>query len=279
MQFNYDTYAAQQAARKSGADGSKDFPTTQFINSFLKNDGDSVVVRFPYRSMSDVVFETTHSVKFPGDKWNKRVKCVGDNCPLCRQGVKADMRFFVKAIVYVVNEQTGEMQALPAVWDRAAAFADIDIKGKMKQCAEDDIGTLADNLVKIRKTGSGLDTRYTLDIVAPTNKVYNSHTCKADFSILENLDPTRIMTKTIDQYMAALNPDTTAEVTPISQPTQAPQYSGYTAQATTGPVEQPTYSQAAPQETPPWEAQTVRPAQPAQAAPAGEQRRPVRYSF
>ena len=175
--FDFAEYERQQAAKRANASNSDKKVSTYFINSFLKNDGDTVVVRFPYKSMNDIVYETTHNVRFPNDKWDKKVRCIGDGCPLCEQGVKADFRFFVKALVYQVDDNTGKMNVLPAIWDRAAAFADKDIKGKIQQCAEDDIGTLADNLVKIRKTGSGLETRYSLDIVSPTNKIYNERTC------------------------------------------------------------------------------------------------------
>ena len=212
-QFSFEDYQKQQAARKAAAINSENGKKgdTAFINSFLSNDGDTVVVRFPYRSMSDITFESTHSVKFPKSKWNKRVRCQGENCPLCKNGVKTEFRFFVKALVYQVSED-GTMQVIPGIWDRAAAFADIDIKNKMQQCLDDDIGTLADNLVKIRKTGSGLETRYTLDIVAPTNKIYNSTTCPADFTLLEKIDAVKILTKSFDQYIEAINEDKPVEL-------------------------------------------------------------------
>lgn len=203
--FNFEDYERQQAARRanSNPNGVKG-NNVNFINSFLKNDGDTVTVRFPYKSMKDISYESTHSVKFPNEKFNKRVRCEGENCPLCQSGVKTDFRFFVKGLVYQVDDD-GKMTVIPAIWDRAAAFADIDIKNKMQQCADDDIGTLDENLIKIRKTGSGLETRYTLDIIAPTNKIYNSRTCPADFSLLENIDPAKILTKSFDQYKTALN--------------------------------------------------------------------------
>lgn len=212
--FDFEQYERQQAAKRANAANGGKSSNVNFINSFLKNDGDTVVVRFPYSSLRDLEYETTHSVKFPGDKWDKKVRCLGENCPLCASGVKQDIRFFVKALVYQVDDNTGKMQVLPAIWDRAAAFADRDIKTKMQQCIDDDIGELPNNLVKIRKTGSGLETRYSLDIVAPTNKVYNSNTCPANFDLLNDIDPVRILTKTFEQYTAALNGGTEAKEEP-----------------------------------------------------------------
>lgn len=202
-QFSYETYSAQQAARRasSGTGGSRNQTSTRFVNEWLKNDGDSVVVRFPYHSMDDIKFETTHTVTFPGERFGKRVRCEGDSCPLCKQGVKVDTRFFVKAIVYVTDPASGGVTLVPAIWDRPAAFADIDLKNLMQ-----DYGDLTESLFKIKRNGAGLDTRYTISII--TNRaVYNPDVYKADFSGLESIDPTRILTKTVEQYMKALNPE------------------------------------------------------------------------
>lgn len=209
-QFSYESYSAQQAARRSnaGTGGSKTQSSTRFVNEWLKNDGDSVVVRFPYHSMDDIKFETTHTVTFPGERFGKRVRCEGDNCPLCKQGVKVDVRFFVKAIVYVTDPTTGGVTLVPAIWDRPAAFADIDLKNLMQ-----DYGDLTESLFKIKRNGAGLDTRYTISII--TNKaVYNPSVYKVDFTGLDDIDPVRILTKSVDQYMKALNPE--AETTKSS---------------------------------------------------------------
>lgn len=200
-QFSYETYSAQQAARKansSGGNGNRTQSSTRFINEWLKNDGDSVVVRFPYHSMEDIKFETTHTVTFPGERFGKRVRCEGDGCPLCKQGVKLDTRFFVKAIVYVTDATNGSVTLVPAIWDRPAAFADIELKNLMQE-----YGDLTESLFKIKRNGAGLDTRYTISII--TNKaVYNPEVYKADFSMLEPIDATRVLTKTIEQYMKAI---------------------------------------------------------------------------
>lgn len=200
-QFSYESYSQQQANKRANSStGGRTGSTTHFVNEFLKNDGDSVVVRFPYHSMDDIKFETTHTVTFPGEKFGKRVRCEGDNCPLCKQGVKLDTRFFVKAIVYVTDPTTGNVNLVPAIWDRPAAFADIDLKNLLAEYDD-----LTENLFKIKRNGSGLDTRYTISIIM-NKTVYNPSVYKADFSGLDEIDPTRILTKTVEQYMKALNP-------------------------------------------------------------------------
>ena len=220
-QFSYEAYSAQQnTKRASSSTGGARQNTTHFINEWLKNDGDSVVVRFPYHSMNDIKFETTHTVTFPGDKYGKRVRCAGDDCPLCKQGVKVDTRFFVKAIVYVTDPVSGNVSLVPAIWDRPAAFADIDLKNLMQEYND-----LTENLFKIKRNGSGLDTRYTISIIM-NKAVYNPEVYKADFTGLDEVDPIKVMTRTVEQYMKALNPDTAekeeAPVAPAAKPvTQA----------------------------------------------------------
>ena len=200
-QFSYETYTAQHRAKASNPSGGAQGTKVHFVNEWLKNDGDSVVVRFPYTSMQDIKFETTHTVTFPGDKFGKRVRCAGgDDCPLCKQGVKVDTRFFVKAIVYVTDPATGNVALTPSIWDRPAAFADIDLKNLM-----DEYGDLSDNLFKIKRNGSGTATRYTITVI--TNKtVYNPDVYKKDFTGLDEIDPVKVLTKSIDQYMNAINP-------------------------------------------------------------------------
>ena len=255
MQFNYETYVAQQEANKKEREAINrgNNSKTHFVNEYLKNDGDSVIVRFPYHSMEDIQVETTHLVTFPGDRFGKRVRCEGADCPLCKQGVKIDTRVFVKAIVYVPDPTTGKITLIPAIWDRPKAFADIELKNKMM-----DYGDLTESLFKVKRNGTGTDTRYSIDIV--TNKaVYNPEVYKEDFTGLDEIDASRILTKSIEQYMTALNPDLNKEV-------EKPVYEA--------PVEQKTYTPAQPVvEEPVVEPTPV--AQPTQVTSD----RPRRYTF
>ena len=246
-QFSYDVYSQQQANKRanSSANG-KTGEKTRFVNEWLKNDGDSVVVRFPYHSMNDIKFETTHTVTFPGDKFGKRVRCEGDGCPLCKQGVKLDTRFFVKAIVYVTDPTTGNVNLVPAIWDRPAAFADIDLKNLIQEYDD-----LTEHLFKIKRNGSGLDTRYTISIIM-NKTVYNPSVYKADFSGLDAIDPVKILTKTVEQYMKALNPSAEKEESAPVQPQAAvvpPNDIADTFRSTPAPAAQPVNTPEAPAAT------------------------------
>lgn len=270
--YTYDAYAAKRAAQRSTNPNGGLGPEVRFLNEFLRDDGDVVVVRFPYHSMSDLIFETTHAVVFPGKRFPSRVRCTGDaTCPFCVEKVKLDTRFFAKVLAYVIDEQTSEVNIINAVWDRPSAFADIDIKNLMQE-----YGDISNFLFKIKRNGSGTATRYTITIVTNTT-VYNPAIYKADFSELDKVEPIRILSKSLEQYKEALNP---------SAPKQAvqPQPQTYAQPQTyTQPAQQQPYISQAP--TP--QSQTI-PTQPIQEQSntgvqqdqASEQRRPTtRYKF
>lgn len=211
-QFSYAEWQAQQAARKPSNAAKEDRPKVHFINEFIKGDGDVVVVRFPYTSKDDIMYETTHLVQFPGDKYKKRVRCSGKDCPLCADNVKVDVRVFVKAIAYVADDN-GKIQLLPAIWDRPAAFAGIDLANLMEE-----YGDLSQCLFKIKRNGQKLDTRYTISYVA--NKVvYNPEVYKPDFSVLDGIDAEKVLSRPMESYVKAMN-DTSADTdnTPVGTP-------------------------------------------------------------
>ena len=198
MEFSYKEYEESKKKKENSGNSYRgEGAQVQFLNNLLKADGDTVVVRFPYHSMEDVTINACHSVTFPGERWAKRVRCAGDGCPLCANGVKTENRFFVKMLAYI-TDGNGGVSVVPAIWDRPAAFADIDLKTLMQ-----DYGDLTENLFKIRRNGQGLDTRYVANII--TNKtVYNPDAYKADFSVLEGIDASKILTRPINKYLEAL---------------------------------------------------------------------------
>ena len=56
-QFSMEAYQAQQAAKRSAnASKGNNGRSTRFVNEFIKNDGDTVVVRLPYHSLDDLIY-------------------------------------------------------------------------------------------------------------------------------------------------------------------------------------------------------------------------------
>lgn len=212
-QFSYQEYAAKRQAeqqnRAEQGDGNQ--VKVHFFNEFLKADGDSIIVRFPYRSINDIEINETHLVILPsGNRYGTRIECTGDDkCPLCAQGEKIQSRVFVKGIIYVVDKATNQVKLLNGVWDRPSAFADIELSALLQ-----DYGDLTRYLFKIRRAGSGTATRYTIAPVLDTN-VYNPEIYKADFTELDKVVPASRLSRSIAFYNNAIN--RTAEATSATQ--------------------------------------------------------------
>lgn len=206
---SYEEYQKQQAARQA-ANGGNQKPV-HFMNEWLAKDGDFVVVRFPYTSQADIQFESVHNVVgvFPGDKFGKSVRCTGtDDCPLCNSKDEAvqkrKLKFYAKFVVYNPTSTGAELCA--TVWERPSGFADIDLKNLMTE-----YGDLSNYLFKIVRTGKGTDTRYNIIPVNMQSPVYSQPAySQKDFSCLEGIDATKILSKSIEQYNQALNPTTEA---------------------------------------------------------------------
>lgn len=220
--FNFDEYQKQQAARKAAAQKSNqgERKPVHFMGEFLAKDGDFAIVRFPYEKLSDLTFETGHKVVgvFPGDKFGKFVSCTGDDsCPLCKSEnadqKKKITRFFAKMVVYNPVESGVELCA--TVWDRPAMFADSDLKNLMAEYPD-----LTKYLFKITRTGKGTDTRYSIIPVNMNSPIYSADVYKRDFSCLEGVDATKILSKSIEQYKQALNPNAEETKTVETVPAQ-----------------------------------------------------------
>jgi len=176
------------------------------------------------------------------------------------------MRFFVKAMVYT-SDDAGKVTSLPGIWDRPAAFADIDIKNLIQE-----YGDLSDNLFKIKRSGTGLnDTRYSITIIL-NKTVYNPEIYKKDFTGLETIDPPKILTKSIEQYLAAIGNKVETE-TPVTEDTSKKEAAKVVIKEKTE-VETTSEVKTAP-EKPAVDSTPVSNA----SSPNGEQRRVIKYTF
>lgn len=285
--FNYEQYAAQQAARQASFDGQPRVDV-HFASDYLKNDGDSIIVRFPYHSMADIEFESVHNVVFPGKRFGSPVRCDGDGCRLCAEGQPLTVRFFAKFISYHIDSATNQVVLVNTIWDRPAAFADIELKNLMQ-----DYGDLTTHLFKIKRNGTGTSTRYSISIITNT-AVYNPEFYKADFTELDTVDPRRILSKSVEQYevacglkeaptpaataasgSTAINPSVSSTTVPLqaqpAHPAMTTNTSGYVAQP-----QAPVYQQPAAQPYPTYS----QPVAPTSAAPvAGTADRVQKHRF
>ena len=209
---SYQEHLARQAANRQANGGG---PTIHFMNEFLQNDGDVAIIRFPYTSMDDIVYTATHNVAMPGAPFGRRIRCTENaDCELCAKGVKVEERVFVKCLVYDTDNNTNTVVLKNTVWDRPAAFADIELKGLMEE-----YGDLSQTLFKIKRNGSGKATRYNIFPVVNAT-VYNPAIYKADFTELNSVDAEKVLSKSIEQYRAALNPNAEVKTTNYKKPVE-----------------------------------------------------------
>lgn len=210
----------------------QDGPKVEFLNKFLKNDGDSVIVRFPYATIGDFDVYHCHRMSIPGYQWQQNVMCGRSdlkhesvqNCPLCMNGEEITDRFVVKAIAYVADSNN-QVCLLPVVWDRPKPFV-YELTGKLAE-----YGDLSQHLFKIKRTGTGTSTKYSIDIVI-NKQVYPDSIYVRDLSAIENLtDPGRLCIKSMNKYL---------ELTGQKEQEEVPQQHSYptyvhTAQVATQP--------------------------------------------
>ncbi len=193
--FTRKEYEAQQASRRSNQSGDKTLVTV--LSQLLKEDGATVVVRFPYHSLDDIIYTSMHVVMdYPGRKFGANVECLEHDCPLCAAGVAKKNRVLLKMLVY--TQEGSALETKAAIWDRPAAFADVDLKPLF-----DEYGDIANRLFKIRRTGVKMETRYNITPIDRDNAIYNSVTCPASFELLETVDPSRILVRSLEKYEEA----------------------------------------------------------------------------
>ena len=211
MKFDFDTYIKTQPSiigLSSDDDNSSQKQKVDFLSNYLRNNGDSVIVRFPYRTSADFDVETCHEVAINGYKYKQKVACARhDNdpremCDLCAQSIPVTRRFFVKAIAYI--PEGSSVKIVPVVWDRPLGYAQ-ELAEKLS-----DYGDLSQKLFKIKKLITAGKTSYSTDIITNTD-IFKPEIYVPDFSLIANVDPARILMKTYKKYMELNSPKPTAE--------------------------------------------------------------------
>lgn len=262
----YQEHLEKQAAKRNF---NSESPKFHFMGEFLKGEGDTAIVRFPYSSMHDITYTATHNVQMPGAPYGRRIRCTEkSDCELCEKGIKVDERVFIKFLVYTVTGD-GRVELNNTIWDRPAAYADIELKALMEE-----YGDLRTKLFKIKRSGSGKSTRYSI-LPLLNSSIYDPSVYVADFSELEHINPENILSKSIEQYHAALNPQAKEayvrrEATETYQTNNQPQYSQPQPQYTPSQVMREEVTSSS---------EYVKQAEPEQQIDQQPQRRTTRYQF
>lgn len=183
--YSYESFLMNKAEKESA----KSTPKFQKVGYFgLKNDGDTALVRFAYKSPAEFNIVTVHTVEVDGRY--KRVSCLRESgtdavskCPLCEAGEKLFSKFYVKLIEYTKDEE-GKVVATPKVWERPAGFARV-----LDSLCEEYGGELSEHVFKIKRRGAKGDMSTTYDVMYANPELYKeSIGYVRDFSAFENFD-------------------------------------------------------------------------------------------
>lgn len=186
--FTREEYAATVAAAQKKESGVK-------IGYFKLADGGEALVRFNVPSIDSLDFASIHRVKRnPEDRFcGMSISCLNPlgktgECPLCEaveagnpNVQKVGKRVFVKVLVSYKDPTTGAWgKPEPVIWERPAGFY------KELMTLINEYGSLVHNLFKITRTGSSLDTKYSINYAVPT--VYKPELIPEDFSAFNNFN-------------------------------------------------------------------------------------------
>ncbi len=227
-QYSYENYTQKQEQKQF--EGAK----IKFFD-FLKNDGEVVLVRFPYQSVADIKIDTLHKVNVNGNF--RYVNCLRQddtepthNCPLCAKGDSAKGRFIAKMIVYV--QGANGIEIVPCIWNRPTGFA---------RTVAERITDYGNSVFKIKRIGAKGDMKTTYDIMPANPQVYNEQAYPSDFSAFENFKPNNFAF--IDRNFDELTQYVSTGVMPERQKAQPQQENeGYAPQGQTY-GQQPQYNQ------------------------------------
>lgn len=181
---NFETYKQQEKERSVKSSSQKEYKRVGYLNS-LKDDGDEVIVRFVYDDPSQFDIVTAHKETIDGKY--RYVSCLRNayepltKCPLCSRGDPVTSRFFVKVLVYELDE-SGNINANGKVWDRPVSFA----HKLADYCKEYE--NLSDYIFKIKRRGERGSMKTEYEIVPTNPNVYKPEIYVKDFSCFDNFD-------------------------------------------------------------------------------------------
>lgn len=182
--FSYEEFVKKEAERTTN--------NLVYASKYLKDDGDTLIVRLPYKSLQELDYATVHSVVLSNGN-RRTVSCLRgehdgvDTCPLCQASLsnanyKPANKFYLKGIVYLTDE-TGKTAPSPFVFERPAKFSAqvIDLINEY--------GDLSNFIFKLKRTGKKGDTKTTYSFIPALNaSIYNEQNYPKDFSELEKID-------------------------------------------------------------------------------------------
>lgn len=188
--YSYETYADM---KKNSAQQKTNLSK---VGYFKLGDGEEALVRLNCSTISDLEIATIHSIKVK-DKF-RNVSCLRksvtepiDNCPLCKDGNQAKTRVYVKLIKYDVDEFGKVKGIVSLVANLPKKYGDT-ISNLIQE-----YGDLREQVFKIKRVGSELNTTYTFMYMNPV-KYSEANGFVKDFTDFEgfNLVPHSFIERT-----------------------------------------------------------------------------------
>lgn len=118
----------------------------------LKANGDNAIVRLLHTTPQTIEAVKSHRVEIDGKK--KRIRCIGEGCPLCANGNVAEDRIYVHLFDYTDNKEK--------VWERTDK-----ILPQLEELVKS-WNPLNSAVVKITRVGDAFP-KYTIDVQNPMN--------------------------------------------------------------------------------------------------------------
>lgn len=230
-QYSYEDFIKRTNNPKANDNFGKS--RIRFLTNYLKEDGNQVIVRFPYKALSEFEFCTVHKTYVNGKM--RAVSCLRDDyapvasCPLCNSGAKPQHRFYLKCLLYTTDENN-QIVSTPCVWETSESIA--------RQLADilSEYQDLSLIVCKIKRNGVGKTTTYTVTPANPT--IYNNQTYPADFSEFNNFkfEGFSYLKKNFEEMSELVGENTTDEPVvptdynvPFEEPKIEPKTYSYTA--------------------------------------------------
>lgn len=180
MAFNYEDLLKQEEAREQG-DG------LVYAGKYLKDNGNDLLIRLPYKSLAEVDVANVHKVQINGK--DREVVCLREDvndalsvCPLCNSGNTPKAKVFLKGITYLTDDK-GMMQVVPFVFERPIKFLS-KIANLLNVYPN-----LNEILIQIKRNGVAKDPKTTYELVPLVGSpIYTPEAYPIKFELLDGID-------------------------------------------------------------------------------------------
>lgn len=246
--FNFNEY---EATHQKPASQQSEGNAKQYIQTIKVADGNEAIVRFFISKSDDIEITTVHNIDLFSTKTNKSysksISCLRESpqdsvemCPLCSQGSEIKSRAYIKLLEYVnVN---GEIVATPRIWDTSVTNA------RTLNSFLADYGDLTEYIFKLKRTGTGTSTRYSLVPIPTTSPIYKPEVYKKEFNKFDDYYVNPYLKKSFDEMQTYVETGKFPERVRETSESTTSTTTTTTVEATRPVVSQPTASVEQPQQ-------------------------------